>query len=101
MGCVSVRVESIPSNPSPSLALNTISPLKGCFGLSDLPGWRVIGAMGRWEVVGVSWESTWEVVLQVKTVGRGWYGMAGRVVRVRLWLAGLKGKYGEEAKCPP
>ncbi|GJS44799.1 zinc finger, CCHC-type containing protein [Tanacetum coccineum] len=48
---LAVSVETLQSNPSPLFALYTISPLK-VFGLSVLlTGKRVIGVMGRWEVV--------------------------------------------------
>ncbi|GJX07939.1 putative reverse transcriptase domain-containing protein [Tanacetum coccineum] len=43
----------------------------GCFGLCVLTGKGVIRVNRLWEVVGVSWESTWEVVWQEKPWERG------------------------------
>ncbi|GJU52829.1 hypothetical protein Tco_1226543, partial [Tanacetum coccineum] len=66
-----VRVGSNPSNPSLLFVLSSSQPLKGCFGLSVLSGWRVIGAMGRWEWVRVSWEWYLGGGLGLKPWGRG------------------------------
>ncbi|GJX80420.1 hypothetical protein Tco_0328569 [Tanacetum coccineum] len=45
--------------------------MQGDFGLSDCARGEVIGAMGRWELVRVSWEGTWDSGLEVKTGGEG------------------------------
>ncbi|GKA80005.1 hypothetical protein Tco_0786601 [Tanacetum coccineum] len=78
-----VRVQCFSSNPSPSLWLLFISPLMGCFGLSVLSGWRVIGAMGRWELVRVSWEGYLGGGMGVKPWERACLGFGGYGVTVQ------------------
>ncbi|GKA41090.1 hypothetical protein Tco_0733683 [Tanacetum coccineum] len=54
MGCACCEsTKPLQSNPSLLFVLTSSQPLKGFVGLSVLPGERVIGAMGRWEV---GWE---------------------------------------------
>ncbi|GJT96164.1 hypothetical protein Tco_1091682 [Tanacetum coccineum] len=74
-----VRVQCIQGNPSPPLCLDFISPLKGFVGLSVLPGERVIGALGWWGKVKVSWDGTLDSGKARKTMGEGCNGLAGRV----------------------
>ncbi|GJX49738.1 hypothetical protein Tco_0276583 [Tanacetum coccineum] len=73
-----VRVQCIQGNPSPPLCLDFISPLKGFVGLSVLPGERVIGALGWWGKVKVSWDGTLDSGKARKTMGEGCNGLAGR-----------------------
>ncbi|GKB37825.1 hypothetical protein Tco_0882767 [Tanacetum coccineum] len=72
-----VRVGSSILNPSPLLALHHSQPWMGCFGLCDCARGEVIGAMGRWELVRVSWEGTWDSGLDLETVGRAGLVLAG------------------------
>ncbi|GKF87409.1 hypothetical protein Tco_0258286, partial [Tanacetum coccineum] len=55
----------------------------GCFGLSVLSGWRVIGAMGRWELVRVSWEGYLGGGMGVKPWERACLGFGGYGVTVQ------------------
>ncbi|GKB03384.1 hypothetical protein Tco_0831473 [Tanacetum coccineum] len=42
--------------------------------------------MGRWELVRVSWEGTWDSGLEVKPWERGWFDFGGKRVEGTLWL---------------
>ncbi|GKA39675.1 hypothetical protein Tco_0732226, partial [Tanacetum coccineum] len=81
---LAVSVQSPQGNPSLSLALHISQPLMGIVGLSDIQVGRVIGVMGRWEMVWVSWEGTWDSGLELETVGRGGLGLAGRWLQYRV-----------------
>ncbi|GKF88024.1 hypothetical protein Tco_0258901, partial [Tanacetum coccineum] len=71
-------------NPSPLFASLHYLTIEGDFGLSVLSGWRVIGAMGRWEWVGLSWEWYLGGGMGVKPWGRGCLVLAGTMVGCRV-----------------
>ncbi|GKF99472.1 hypothetical protein Tco_0298255 [Tanacetum coccineum] len=97
LGCVCCESTKLSQgNPSVSLALYTISPLKGSSGCVILPGERVIGAMGCGKWVWVSCECTREVVW-ARNRGKGWYGF-WRVSGLRtVMVTGLNEKFGDGA----
>ncbi|GJZ98338.1 hypothetical protein Tco_0670791 [Tanacetum coccineum] len=96
-----VRVQGSILNPSPPFLLNTISPLKGCFGLCDFQVGMGYRGNGLWEMVRGELGDVLGGWFGARNRGRGWFEVGGKGVRVRLWLQGLKEKYGEEAKMAP
>ncbi|GKF74026.1 hypothetical protein Tco_0220358, partial [Tanacetum coccineum] len=74
-----------------------ISAIDGVFGLSDCARGEVIGAMGRWELVRVSWEGTWDSGLEVKTGGEGGKVLAGKWGRT-VMVTGLKEMNEKDAR---
>ncbi|GKE16261.1 hypothetical protein Tco_1423838, partial [Tanacetum coccineum] len=75
---LAVSVQSPQGNPSLSLALHISQPLMGSSGCVNCQVGRVIGVMGRWEMVWVSWEGTWDSGLELETVGMPGMGFGGK-----------------------
>ncbi|GJX63195.1 hypothetical protein Tco_0296095, partial [Tanacetum coccineum] len=69
----------------------------GCFGLCVLTGKGVIRVNRLWEVVGVSWESTWEVVWQEKPWERGGF-LEDCQVNDETYSKGIKFRLGEQGR---